>query len=111
METYNFPDSLKGDTFDGMEFEILINSVAKNLTNTIIKIMFRRETKTGTIQKTIVSGSGITKTDAVNGIFEIDTFTVDFPAGTYWYDIQFNDSGVINTYVGGYWNIIQDVTT
>lgn len=111
MQEYNIPDILKGDTYEGVEFEVIVNSVAKNLTNTVIRCMFRRESKTGAIQKTIFNGSGITKTDAVNGIFEIDSFTVDFPVGKYYYDIQFNDAGVIKTYVGGYWNVIQDVTT
>jgi hypothetical protein len=111
MDNYNFADFLKGDTFDGVEFEIIVNGTAKDLTNTGIKIYFRRESKTGAVQKQIANGTGITKTDAANGVFEIDAFTVDFPAGTYYYDIQFNDSGVINTYVGGYWNILQDVTT
>lgn len=111
MQEYNIPDILKGDTYDGVEFEVLVNSVAKDLTSTVIRCMFRRETKKGAVVKTVFNGSGITKTDAANGLFQIDSFTVDFPVGTYYYDIQFNDSGVIKTYVGGTWNVIQDVTT
>jgi hypothetical protein len=110
MQEYNIPNILSGDTYDGVQFEVIVNSAPKDLTNTGIKVYFRRQSKTGAIQKSISNGSGITKTDAVNGVFQIDAFTVDFPAGTYYYDIQFNDSGVINTYVGGYWNILQDVT-
>ena len=110
MDNYNFADFLKGDTFSGVEFEVIVNANPKDLTNTGIKVYFRRESKTGAVQKSIANGTGITKSDPTNGIFQIDPFTVDFPAGTYYYDIQFNDSGVINTYVGGYWNILQDVT-
>lgn len=109
-ETYTMSDIIKGDSFKEIIFEVLINSVAKDLTNTRIKIDFKKGSKTGTLQKTITVGSGITKTDAVNGKFAIDEFICSFPADTYYYDVQFIDGSEVNTYIEGTLTVIQDVT-
>ena len=110
MQTYKIPNQLHGDTFDGAQFEVKINNVAKNLTSTAIKIDFKKKKKTGELVKTISVGSGITKVDAANGIFKIDPFVADMPIGIYYYDIQFTDGAVIKTYIEGTWEITQDTT-
>jgi hypothetical protein len=110
METYTIPAHTKGDTFDGLEFEVLINSVAKDFTDTDITCQFRLGSKTGEVKKSLSVGSGFTKTDPTNGKFTMDAFDVDFDAGVYYYDVQFDDAGVIKTYFGGTWTINQDVT-
>lgn len=110
MEQYNLPDQTQGDTFKGLEFEVIINAAPKNLTNTAIRIDFRKDKKTGEIQKSLAVGTGITKTDAPAGKFKIDEFVMDWPVGKYYYDVEFNDSGVIKTYFEGSWTITQDVT-
>lgn len=110
MQTYNIPDQYKGDTFKGLTFEVIVNNVAKNLTNTEIKIEFRRDGKTGAQAKILTVGNGITKTDATAGKFSIDAFVVNLAAGVYYYDVQFIDAGVIKTYIQGTWTITQDIT-
>lgn len=110
MQTYNLKEQLRGDTFPGVSFTVSVNGSPKNLTNTEIKIEFRFKVKRGKLIKTLTVGSGITKLDAVNGVFCIDSFVVDFEEGVYYYDIQFKDGAVIKTYIGGIWVIDQDVT-
>jgi hypothetical protein len=100
----------KGDTFDGKNFEIIINGSPKNLTATTIKCEIRYGQKTGPVVKSLTVGSGFTKTDAVAGKFNMGAFVVDFKAGPYFLDIEFNDSGVIKTYYEEQWEVLQDVT-
>lgn len=102
---------VKGDTFKGAQFEMLVNGVSKNLTGAAIKVQFREKTKTGIVKKTIEIGSGITVTNAVNGLFTINPFIVDFNVGKNFYDVQIIDAGgVVKTYVEGYFEVLQDVT-
>lgn len=110
MIIYNIPEHLKGDTWDGRVIQVIINGLPKDLTNTVIKIDFRWQKKTGTLVKSITNGSGIVITDALQGIFTIEPVQADFEAGTYYYDVQFNDGGLIKTYMGGEWPINQDTT-
>lgn len=110
-QEYNIPDAYKGDTFEDLQFTLLENNVAIDLTGATIKCQFRKEKKTGSLIKTLTDTSGITVTDATGGIFKIDAFTMTWNAGEYFYDIQITDSsGVIFTYLQGTLNVIQDVT-
>jgi len=112
-ETYNMPDIVKGDTFKDLQFTITINSVAEDLTGYAIACKFRKGSKTGREIKSLTVGSGITITDATNGIFQINAFDlgVTFTAGVYYYDIEFTDtSNVINTWISGTIEVIQDVS-
>lgn len=110
-ETYTMPSVIKGDTFKEIDFEISVDSVALDLTGYTIECKFRKHTKTGREVKSIDTKSGITVTDAVNGVFTIDAFNCDFDAGIYYYDIEFTDgSGVIDTYIQGTLTVLQDVT-
>ena len=113
MQTYNLPEILRGDTFQSRD--VLIKNQTTNtpvdLTGYAIKCEFRKEIKTGTLVKTLSLGSGLTLTDAVNGIFTIDDFVVEFEVGIYWYDFQMTSpSEIITTMFGGYMPVLQDVT-
>ncbi len=110
MEIYNLKKQRSGDTFKGVTIQIKVNNVAKNLTNTEIKIDFKYNYKRGRLVKSLSVNSGITVLDAAEGRFRIDPFVVDFEEGIYYYDVQFTDGSVVNTYVGGTWEIEQDVT-
>ncbi len=110
-QAYNLPDGYKNDTYKPVQFTLKINGVAEDLTGYAIRAMFRLETKTGTIVKDISVGSGITITDAVNGVFRIDSFNVDFDAADYYYDIEMTAPNTeVETYVCGQLKVIQDVT-
>jgi len=111
-ERYNFPTLMRGDTFEALEFEFLINDVAINLTGYQILCKFRKGGKTGKEVKSILIGSGITITDMILGKFEIDRFqTNNLRAGRYYYDIEIIDSnGISDTYIEGTIELIQDTT-
>ena len=111
METYNFPDMVRGDTFKAKEFEILKNGVPLDLTNFEINAQIRLGDKRGRLFKTFTIGDGITLTNAAAGQFTWDAFLMDVTTpGRYYYDIEFIDGDVVNTYVGGTIKVIDDVT-
>ena len=112
METYNFPDIIRGDTFKAKEFEILKNSVALDLTDYEIKIQIRLGDKRGRVFKSFIIGDGITIIDAAAGKFNWDAFLMDVTTpGKYFYDVEFTDPDKnVNTYVGGTIQVIDDVT-
>lgn len=110
---YNISEQYRGDTFDGVRFTLINKSdnTPINLTNTAIRVQFRFEKEKGKVLKNLTIGDGITVEDAVNGIFKIDSFIIDFDAGHYKYDVQVTfENGVIKSYIRGYMNVIQDVT-
>jgi hypothetical protein len=113
VSNHNFPNTVKGDTFDGAVFTITRNSTAIDLTDAEI-IMHLRLTPTGAIVDsfTTVGGGGLTiDADPTLGKFVFDSQIINLPAATYVYDIQIEFSnGVVKTYVGGKWTILQDVT-
>ncbi len=113
IATKNLKDRVKNDTFASVEFTFEDElGAAIDLTGISAQCQFRYNTKIGTTVKDISIGSGLTLTDAVNGILTIDAFTpVDWEVGCYKYDIQITfPSGVISTYVQGTVEILQDTT-
>lgn len=105
--TYNLPDTVAGDTFD----KLILTITDTDITGWEIKAMFKRQPDLVSV-KTIEIGTGITVTDAANGIFEIDSFIVALGVGVYYYDIQFTDTdGNVYTYVKGTFEVLQQITT
>ena len=112
IDTKNLRDRILNDTFRSVEFTINVDGSPVDLTGTTIATEFRFRTKTGTVVKSVNNSAGMTITDAVNGVVEIDEFTpVTWSPDTYYYDVQitFTD-GTIKTYVQGTVKILQDVT-
>lgn len=103
----------KGDTFDGIQFKILgtENGSPIDLTGVAIRTQFRYDSRTGGIQKEITDGNGITISDAVNGIFSIDSFLLDWAADLYYFDVEITfPNGTVRTYIQGTIKVIQDIT-
>jgi hypothetical protein len=111
---YNIPDAIKGDTFDGVLFTVTVNNTLADLTDAIIK-MDLRLTPTGTVVKnfTTVNSGGLTILNPpTDGKFKLDKQVITINPDSYLYDIQITfGNGEIKTYVGGNWEIIQDITT
>lgn len=106
-ETYNFPDHIKNDTFNGVSFTVNVNSSPLNLTSGNIIASFRRGYDD---PRTLITGSGITITNEASGQFRIDSSVINWPAGLYNYDIQITlSTGAVKSYIKGTWNIIQDI--
>ena len=106
---------IKGDTFDEVNFEVKINSVAVNLTGAVIKMQLRKDAydhvTTPAISLTSVASAGITIVSPTLGKFKINSQVIDIPVYNYFYDIQITlASGVVKTYVNGFFDILIDVT-
>jgi len=103
----------RGDTYDGVQFTLLNteDSSPIDLTGVSIKIQFRYNSKIGGIQKEITDGNGVTISNAVNGVFSIDPFLIDWAPDIYYFDVQMTfTNGVVRTYIQGTIKVIQDVT-
>ena len=113
MHTYNIPDRVKGTTFKGIQFT-LKNSVTNaplNLTDTQVKLQFRRGSEIGLVKKELALGTGITLTNAVGGVLVLDPFLVTWDAGLYYYDLKItHPTNVIDVYINGTFRVLQNVT-
>jgi hypothetical protein len=102
---------IKGDTFYEVDFEILKNQEAIDLTDAIIRMQVRQNYGGAIVLNfTSIDEEGITITDAVDGKFKINQRIIDIPAFNYIYDIQFTIGGVVKTYVSGNFLVTNDVT-
>jgi hypothetical protein len=102
---------IKGDTFYEVDFEILKNQEAIDLTDAIIRMQVRQNYGGAIVLNfTSIDEEGITITNAVDGKFKINQRIIDIPAFNYIYDIQFTIDGVVKTYVSGNFLVTNDVT-
>jgi hypothetical protein len=102
---------IKGDTFYEVDFEILKNQEAIDLTDAIIRMQVRQNYGGAIVLNfTSIDEEGITITDAVDGKFKINQRIIDIPAFNYIYDIQFTIDGIVKTYVSGNFLVTNDVT-
>ena len=110
---YNFKKHKTGDTFNGVDFELLINGLPKDLTGATIKMQLKKDKNSPavlTLSSTVPEQINIT--DALSGLFSIVNQVISVPEGNYIYDIQFTFAdGTVKTYISGGWPIINDVTT
>jgi len=111
MKQYNFKDVLANDSFGEKNLTIKNNDLPIDLTGVLIRIQFRKSIKTGVVAKTLTQSDGINIYDAVNGLFRIESFVVNFVPDIYYYDCQFTFlDGKVQTYFGGTLKVLQDVT-
>jgi hypothetical protein len=112
-QTYDFQNHTKGDTFKGVSFTILVNTVPLVITGAKIEMQLKLEKKAGaTAVKTFSTvDNTILITDGAAGKFQIARQIIDIPAKQYFHDIEITlQSGEKDTYISGKWMIMQDVT-
>jgi len=103
---------IKGDTFEAVNFQMIVNSVALNLTGCTLRMQLRKEYG-GVIflALTSVANAGITITNPSSGIFAINRQIINLDAFNYIYDIELiKADGTVKTYVSGNFSITNDVT-
>jgi hypothetical protein len=102
---------IKADTFEAVNFEINVDDVPVDLSDTTIRMQLRKEYG-GVVglSLTSVGDAGITITDAANGLFRINQQIINIPAFNYIYDIEFDFDGIVKTYISGNFLIKNDVT-
>lgn len=109
-KTYNFKQQYAGDTFNGLAFELDRNLSPIDLTGVIMKMQIRRGSN-GQVIKELTTSNGITITDPLAGKFKIDAFVNPSTAYNYVYDLELTyPNGVVDTYIKGFFPIIEDVT-
>ena len=98
IQTYNFPDQKHGTTFNGVQFELKINGVAKDLSNSVIRMEVD-----GTIYST--SAGELTFSDAVNGKFQFKKQIINLSPRTHSYVMRFIFDDEEKVYLSGTWKI------
>ena len=104
--------NIKGDTFEEVAFELLLNNLPYSLVGAIIRMQLRKEYGgIPALSLTSVASAGITITNAASGLFKINEQIIDICPFNYIYDIEieFGD-GTVKTYVSGNFLIKNDVT-
>jgi len=111
IQTVVLNDRIKNDTFESINF-IFSDGVPNpiDITTWIFRLQFRLKSKTGKIMKDVSVGTGLTITDGPNGVLRLDTFELDWPAATYYYDINANTGTKKKTYIQGTMEVVQDTT-
>jgi hypothetical protein len=103
---------IKGDTFEAVNFAMILNSVVLNLTGCTLRMQLRKEYG-GVIflSLTSVASAGITITNASGGLFKINRQIINIDAANYIYDIELiKADGTVKTYISGNFSITNDVT-
>lgn len=108
---YNLPNHISGDTFNGVDFQVLVNGLPQDLTGFTI----RMEVKPGKIANasltlTSTNNQGIEITNAAEGRFRIMEQKIDLNPQRYFYDIQFTQGDYVKTWIMGQWVINSDIT-
>jgi hypothetical protein len=111
---YNLPTHIKGDTFDGVEFTLILNGSPIDLTDTQIDMDIRKKTMpkgSRLLRISSLDGGMEILSPPASGVFNIAPQIIDIPEGTYVYDIQFSfPNNEVKTYIAGEWTITQDIT-
>ena len=111
IATYNFPDHIKGDTFSGVQFEVLVNAIALDLTDADITMQIRENYSTANKIEFSTDNGKLEITDAVAGKFTFKEQIIDVAPKKYVYNIQILlPNGKKHTYIKGVWVIYCDVT-
>lgn len=106
--TYNFQNHISGDTFDGVTFHIGDNQGGIDLTGAKVEMFIDYYLE---LQPMLSTENGTIVVDdesAVDSTISIPAQVIDWPIGTYEYNIRitFSDSRV-KTYISGTWTIIE----
>lgn len=103
-------DAVRGDTISAKRFTVTKTTEAGTTPLDLTGCQITSTFRIGYKKKVKEIGKGITITDAVAGVFDLDSFSLD-EVGTYSFDIQFIfPNGEIKTYVFGSVKILKDVT-
>jgi hypothetical protein len=105
--TYNIKLT-KGNTWQST-FAIFKDSVAVNLSAAEVRVQIRRKATSTTAEVTITEADGIT----VGGVSSNDVTVskrVNIAAGDYVWDMLVVNSGVYKTYIGGKFEVVEEVT-
>ena len=103
---------IKGDTFDEVAFQILVDNVPLNLTNFVIRMQLREQCGgLVALNLTTASNAGLTIVNASQGRFKINKQIIDIDSGNYNYDIELKyPNNDVKTWIKGEFLIECDIT-
>lgn len=100
---------VQGDTFLGLTMKFKVTDsdpvAYHDITNWDFLFQIRRKPNSNSellYEGTV--GSGLTKSDAVNGELTLDKFSIDFGYGTFWYELELttDEGDVITAFRGSF---------
>lgn len=98
---YNMPDCKSGDTFNGVQFDVIVNGAPANLAGSTISLIFEN------VPDTLTTSNGSIIISGITGRFLIPAQIINLPAGKRKYRIKITFAdGRIKTYIRGTWNIL-----
>jgi hypothetical protein len=103
---------IQGDTFEAVNFEVVKNGDALDLTGAVIRMQLRKECGGIPILSfTSVASAGLTITNAASGLFKINRQIINISEFNYLYDIEilFADQ-TVKTWISGNFSIQCDIT-
>lgn len=113
MATLTLPDHIKGDTFPGQQFTVLVNEAPLPLAGAVITMDLRKDERANSerVLRLSTTLGTISIINAAGGVFQINKQIIDIPAKQYNYDIEIVlANGDVKTYISGTWTILQDIT-
>jgi hypothetical protein len=112
MLTYNIPDHLRGDTWNGISSIIFSkDGIPLSLSGSQIDMQFRKDVDAPVTFELSTTNGGIVITDPSNGIIQIVPTLITMQYGTYQYDLEIIlADGTVKTYMKGTWKIVPDIT-
>lgn len=106
MTEYNITVK-KGDTFNGVEFDILRNTTAVSIQSARMQVKKKAKDTTYLLQLISTDGSLIIGASKIS----LPAQVIDIAAGEYVYDLELTlTTGEIKTWVSGAFVVTQDVT-
>jgi hypothetical protein len=103
---------IQGDTFEAVNFEVIKNGDALDLTGAVIRMQLRKECGGIPILSfTSVASAGLTITNAASGLFKINRQIINISEFNYLYDIEitFSDQ-TVKTWISGSFLVQCDIT-
>mgnify|MGYP007070986917 CR=1 FL=1 len=106
---YNFPDHITGDTFQGVQFEILVNELPLDITGSTISMVCRPTMlRAGQTQHTVFNfdSNSFEILDGAAGKFTFKKQVVSLAENVYKYSIKITlSNNDVHTYISGSWTI------
>ena len=100
--TYNFPSTIVGDTFPGVQFTVLVNGTGLDLNGAYVDMMVKENVESPCSHSYNTLNTGLSILTASSGIFAFNPQIITLPANQYVYDIKFDlNDGTVRTYISG----------
>ena len=111
-QQYNFPSHKRGDTFNGVSFQVLVDGQPLDLTGASLRMQVRQNPKSPKPSAEFtLDNQGLLLTNAPEGRFQFPAQIINLQPYDYYYDIEFTlASGVRKTWITGRWPITSDVS-